>query len=97
MAVTFHQKRDDFGNYWAARIESPYGGVFNVDPFTPLECAISHQSKGGKNGFGLKLTTGKNSRVLQIGTIGAAEEFLREVKNTLSPRWFWKQDEVEMY
>lgn len=97
MPVTFHQKRDEFGNYWVARVESPYGGVFNVDPFTPLECSISHQSKGGKRGFGVKFITGKNCRVLQVGTVGEATEFLREIKTELSPRWFWKQDEEDDY
>jgi hypothetical protein len=97
MPVTFQQKRDEFGDYWTARIESPYGGIINVDPFSPLECSISHQTKGKKQGFGVKFSTGKNCRVLQVGTVGEAESFLRDIKTTLGERWFWKQDEEETY
>ena len=91
MTVTFHQKNNEFGCYWGARIESPYGEVINVDPFTPLECSISHQSKLGKTGFGVKFTNGKTSRVLRARTVGEAETFLREINTKLSERWFWKQ------
>ena len=97
MPITFHQKRDEFGDYWTARIESPYGAVYNVDPFSPLECSISHQTKGGKHGFGVKFSAGKNCKVLQVGTVGEAEDFLGNIKRELSPRWFWKQDEEETY
>lgn len=97
MPVTFQQKLDEFGDYWAARIESPYGGVFNVNPFAPLECSISHQSKGGKRGFGVKFSSGKNCRVLQVGTVGEAEDFLRDIRTSLNPRWFWKQDAEDEY
>ena len=96
MPVTFQQKDDEFGSYWIARVESPNGGIFNVDPFTPLECSVSHQSKGGKNGFGVRFSIKNTHKVLHVGTCGEAEDLLREIKSNLTPR-FWKQDQEDPY
>jgi hypothetical protein len=97
MSITFQQKRSEIGDYWAARIESPYGETITIDPYTPLECSISHQSKVGKYGFGIKFNTGKNSRVLRLRTVGEAETFLREINLKLGQRWFWKQEGEDDY
>ena len=90
MPITFHQNDDDLGSYWTARIDSPYGGVFTIDPYTPVECSVSHQKKGGKYGFGVKFSIKNTHKVLHIGTAGEAEDFLREIKSRLTPS-FWKQ------
>ena len=91
MPVTFQQNTDELGSYWVARVESPYGSTFTIDPYTPVECSISHQAKRGKNGFGVKFNINKTQKVLQVGTIGEAEHLLREIKSSLTPR-FWKQE-----
>lgn len=93
MPVEFIQKRDEFGSFFEARVHSPYGGMIDINPFEPTEVTISHQNKGGRNGFGVKFTNGKQSRVLQVKSLGEATDFLREVRNSLSKQWFWKQEE----
>ena len=94
MPVTFHKKAHELGSYWAAHVVSPNGGEIIIDPFTPIECSVSHQNKAGKHGFGVKFSIKNNHRVLHVGTAGDAEKLLRDIKKTLTYR-FWKQDEDE--
>jgi hypothetical protein len=89
MSVEFIQKYD---SYFVARIHSPYGGIVDVSPDEHAEFDISHQNKARKHGFGVKITSGKQSRVLQVRSLGEATNFIREIKQRLSVPWFWKQD-----
>lgn len=94
MAVEFIENRDDFGTFWTARVHSPTSGTMvTINPFQPLEMAVSHQTKGKAHGFGLTFTSGKNRRTLQIGSMGETETFLREIKRELGAKWFWSQGE----
>ena len=93
MAVEFIENRDDFGSFWTARVHSPTsGGMVTITPFEPLECSISHQTKGKAHGFGVTFMSGKNKRTLQVGSVGETEMFLREIKRKLGANWFWSQD-----
>jgi hypothetical protein len=95
MAVEYLRRRDDFGEYKIARVHSPLGQYIDISPFSGLSTMeISHQNKGRSHGFGAKFVMGpKNSRVLQIGSIGETSKFIQELKQELSPSSrFWKQD-----
>jgi hypothetical protein len=94
MPITFEKNTDDLGSYVVARVEGPNGGVFTIDPYTPIECSVSHQSKRGKNGFGVKFSIKNTHKVLHVGTAGEAETLLREIKSNLTPR-FWKQGQED--
>jgi hypothetical protein len=96
MPITFNKIDDEFGSYWVAEVASPYGGIFTVDPFTPLECSVCHQTKGGKNGFGVRFSIKNTHKVLHVGTAGEAENLLREIKSNLTPR-FWRQQQEDEY
>jgi hypothetical protein len=93
MSVEFVKKRDEFGTFFAGRVHSPYGGMIDVNPFEPTEMYISHQYKGRKHGFGVKITSGKQSRVLQVRSLGEAAQFMNTVQAHLNKRWFWDQAE----
>lgn len=95
MAIEFIENRDDFGTFWTARVHSPAGGMMiTIDPFQPLEMAVSHQTKGKAHGFGVTFTSGKNRRTMQIGTVGETTKFLQDIKRELGSKWFWAQDQV---
>jgi len=92
MAVEFIRERDTLGEFYTARVHSPLGSTIRIDPSQSLECSITHQTKGKKDGFGVKFASGKHCRVLQIGSIGEATKFLRDIKTELgSARWFFEQ------
>jgi hypothetical protein len=80
MTFEFLARSDDHGLYQIARIHSPAGQYIDVTPFSALECSVSHQSKGKAHGFGVAFRSGKNYRVLQIGSIGETTKFLQEIK-----------------
>jgi hypothetical protein len=91
MPVKFLKQHDTYGNFWTARIEGPYGGFYDVNPYVQLECAIEHQKKCGKYGFKVRFTSGKNSKFIQTRTLGESYDFIREIRNELDHTWFWKQ------
>uniref|UniRef100_A0A6C0JIN8 Uncharacterized protein n=1 Tax=viral metagenome TaxID=1070528 RepID=A0A6C0JIN8_9ZZZZ len=80
MSVEFLSRRDESGSYYIARVHSPGGQYIDVNPFSPLECKISHQTKGKSHGFGVGFESGKNHRVLQIGSLGETTRFLQDIK-----------------
>lgn len=71
---------DELGEHCIARVHSPGGQYIDVNPFSPLECKISHQTKGKSHGFGVGFESGKNHRVLQIGSLGETTKFLQDIK-----------------
>jgi|APCry1669189034_1035192.scaffolds.fasta_scaffold284883_1 hypothetical protein len=91
MPVKFLRQHDQYGDFWTARVEGPYGGVYDVNPYVQLECAIEHQAKRGKYGFKVRFTSGKNSKFIQTRTLGESYDFIREIRNELDHNWFWKQ------
>jgi len=92
MSVQFVKKEDDYAAFYIARLESPTGGVYEIDPFADgCQMEVSHQTKGGRNGFGLSIRSGKHQKVLHVGTCGETESFLRLIKRELKP-WFWAQE-----
>ena len=80
MTVEFLKRANDFGLYDIARIHGPTGKHVDVSPFSPLECKISHQTKGKYHGFGVAFISGKNHRVIQIGSLGETIKFMNDLK-----------------
>jgi len=91
MPVKFLKQHDKFGEFWTARVEGPYGGYYDVNPYEPLDCAVEHQAKRGKYGFKVRFSSGKNTKFIQARTLGEAGDFLREIKRELDNTWFWNQ------
>ena len=86
MSVIFESVDD----YTVAKITSPNGGMYTVNPFEPLECVISYRNRGS-NGFGITFTAGKSSKTLSVGTCGDTEKFFRTIKRSLNSSSFWAQ------
>jgi hypothetical protein len=99
MSVEFLPRFDEFGPYHIARVHSPCGQYIDVNPFTPLECNISHQTKGKAHGFGVGFHSGKNHRVLQIGSLGETTKFLQEIKQGIRkfPDFFGQGSRADAY
>jgi hypothetical protein len=91
MSVVFNENTDMTGTYYTATVNSPSGGSYEVDPWSPLECRVVNQNKSGANGFGIAFVSGKNHRVLTVGRCGDAEKLLRLIKWKLNSHSFWSQ------